>query len=73
MSKNNLQLIESSEGDIAINFWDNIYGDDVGLEFRNGKWLLSEYDEDKDEFVLVECDLIAQLKRIIMIEKARLK
>jgi len=68
MSQNNLELLGNNDGTISLNYWDNIHGEDVCLEFKEGKCFLEKYIEDENKFILVECDLIEQLKRILTIQ-----
>ena len=68
MSQNNLQLLGNNDGILSLNYWDSIHGDSVCLRFKDGKWFLSNYDEDKDESFLTECNLIEQLKRMLVIQ-----
>jgi hypothetical protein len=65
MSQNNLELLGNNDGTLSLNYWDNIHGDDVYLQFKEGKCFLEKYIEDENKFILVECDLIEQLKRIL--------
>ena len=67
MSQNNLEICEFADGSIGINYWDSIGGDDVVLKFVDGKWFLSVWKNN--EIVLIECDLIEQLKRCLAIQR----
>lgn len=68
MSQNNLQLLDNKDGTLSLNYWDSIHGNDVCLEFKDGRWFLENYKDEMRMLFLTECDLIEQLKRILVIQ-----